>query len=160
MRRGAEKGFIMKKLIQEFREFIAQGDVMDLAVGIIIGGAFSSIVSSLVDDIITPLIGLIGGSVTDADGNVTFPGLTFMGMDFGAFLGAIINFLIISLVVFLLVKGINKAKEVASDVLPIGGEEEEEEAPAPTCPFCLEEIKEGATRCPHCGADLTAADAA
>ena len=145
----------MKKLFEEFKEFIAQGDVMDLAIGIIIGGAFSSIVNSLVDDIITPLIGLIGGAVTDADGNVTFPGLTFMGMDFGAFLGAIINFLIISLVAFLLVKGINKVKQVATDVLPVGGEEEEEAAPAPTCPYCLEEIKEGATRCPHCGAELS-----
>ena len=151
----------MKKLIEEFKEFIAQGDVMDLAVGIIIGGAFTGIVNSLVADIITPLIGLIGGAVTDADGNVTFPGLKFMGMDFGAFLGAIINFLIIAIVVFLLVKSINKVKALAASALPIGGEEEEEEAaPAPTCPFCLEEIKEGATRCPHCGAELATEDAA
>ena len=136
----------MKKLFDEFKEFIAQGDVMDLAVGVIIGGAFSSIVNSLIDDIINPLIALFGGVGEDG----TIAGLTFMGMDFGAFISAIINFLIIALVVFMLVKGVNKVKALA------GLEEaaEEEAAPAPTCPFCLEEVKEGATRCPHCGAEL------
>ena len=149
-RHARKKGCFMKKLFEEFKTFIAQGDVMDLAIGVIIGGAFSSIVNSLIDDIINPLIALFGGVGEDG----TIAGLTFMGMDFGAFLSAIINFLIISLVAFLLVKGVNKVKSVA------GMDKEEEEAPAPTCPFCLEEIKEGATRCPHCGADLTAADAA
>ena len=140
----------MKKLFEEFKEFIAQGDVMDLAVGVIIGGAFSSIVNSLIDDIINPLISLFGGVGEDG----TISGLKFMGIDFGAFLSAIINFLIIALVVFMLVKAVNSIKNLATTALPIGGEEEEE-APAPTCPFCLEEIKEGATRCPHCGAELT-----
>ena len=146
MRNGArKKGCFMKELFEEFKQFIAQGDVMDLAVGVIIGGAFSSIVNSLIDDIINPLISLFGGVGEDG----TIAGLTFMGMDFGAFLSAIINFLIIALVVFALVKGVNKVKALA------GLEEVEEEAePAPTCPFCLEEVKEGATRCPHCGAEL------
>ena len=146
MRNGArKKGCIMKELFEEFKAFIAQGDVMDLAVGVIIGGAFSSIVNSLIDDIINPLISLFGGVGEDG----TIAGLKFLGMDFGSFLSAIINFLIIALVVFALVKGVNKIKALT------GLEKEEEEpAPAPTCPHCLEEIKEGATRCPHCGGEI------
>ena len=146
MRNGArKKGCFMKELFEEFKAFIAQGNVMDMAVGVIVGGAFSSIVNSLIDDIINPLIALFGGVGEDG----TIAGLTFLGINFGAFLGAIINFLIIAAVVFALVKGVNAIKSVA------GLEKEEEEpAPAPTCPHCLEEIKEGATRCPHCGGEI------
>ena len=136
----------MKELFEEFKAFIAQGNVMDMAVGVIVGGAFSSIVNSLIDDIINPLISLFGGVAEDG----TIAGLKFMGMDFGSFLSAIINFLIIAAVVFALVKGVNAIKSVAG----LKKEEEEEPAPAPTCPHCLEEIKEGATRCPHCGGEI------
>ena len=138
-----------KGLIAEFKEFIAQGNVMDLAVGIIIGGAFTAIVTSLVETIINPLIAIVTGGQTPGAGlQVTVGAAT---IDFGAFIGAIINFLIIALVVFLLVKAVNNAGKAAAK---LAGKEEEEEAEPPTCPFCLEEIKEGATRCPHCAGEI------
>lgn len=130
-------------MVEEFKEFINRGNVMDMAVGVIIGGAFTGIVTSLTDDIINPLITLItGGNGTEIGG------LNVMGMDFGKFLSAIINFLIVAIIVFAIVKSMNKLQEASSALLK--KEKEEEEAAAPTCPFCLEEVKEGATRCPHC----------
>ena len=135
-----------KGLIAEFQEFINQGNVMDMAVGIIIGGAFTAIVTALTTNIINPLITVITGGGTDMTGALVVPGTE---IDFGAFISACINFLIIALVVFFLVKGVNGAKATASK-LSKKKEEEAAEEPAPTCPFCLEEVKEGATRCPHC----------
>ena len=98
----------MKKFLNEFKEFINRGNVMDLAVGVIIGGAFIS---------------------------------------------ACINFLIVAFVVFLLVKAVNKAQNLGEK---LAGKEEEAPAAVPTCPFCLEEVKEGATRCPHCAGQFDA----
>ena len=135
-----------KGLIAEFQEFINQGNVMDMAVGIIIGGAFTAIVTALTTNIINPLITVITGGGTDMTGALVIPGTE---IDFGAFISACINFLIIALVVFFLVKGVNSAKATAEKLSKKEAEEEAEE-PAPTCPFCLEEVKEGATRCPHC----------
>ena len=129
--------------MDEFKEFIAQGNVMDMAVGIIIGGAFTGIVNALVEDIINPLITTITGGGIDKAG-----ALVIAGMDFGAFISAILNFLIIAFVIFNLVKGLNKLKAVS------GLEKPAEDAPVPTCPHCLEEVKEGATRCPHCGGEI------
>ena len=133
-------------LIAEFQEFINQGNVMDMAVGIIIGGAFTAIVTALTTNIINPAITVITGGGTDMTGALVIPGTE---IDFGAFISACINFLIIALVVFFLVKGVNSAKATAEKLSKKEAEEEAEE-PAPTCPFCLEEVKEGATRCPHC----------
>ncbi len=134
----------MSKYIDEFKQFIAQGNVMDMAVGVIIGGAFTSIVSSLTDDIINPLITTLTGGGTDMAG-----ALVIAGMDFGAFLSAVINFLIVAFIVFNMVKALNKFKSVAGIEQPA-----EEPAPIPVCPHCLEEVKEGATRCPHCGGEI------
>ena len=134
-----------KGLVAEFKEFIAKGNVMDMAVGIIIGGAFTAIVTSLVETIINPIIAIITGGQTPGAGLQFTVGAATI--DVGAFIGAVINFLIIALVVFFMVKGVNKAKDLVSKEK----EEEAAEEPAPTCPFCLEEVKEGATRCPHCG---------
>jgi len=137
-----------KGLVAEFQEFINKGNVMDMAVGIIIGGAFTAIVTALTTNIINPFITFITGGGTDMTGALVVPGTE---IDFGAFISACINFLIIALVVFFLVKAVNGAKETAAKLAKKNAEEEaEEEAPAPTCPFCLEEVKEGATRCPHC----------
>ncbi|MGI6229988.1 MAG: large conductance mechanosensitive channel protein MscL [Tractidigestivibacter sp.] len=139
----------MKGFMKEFREFIARGNVMDMAVGVIIGGAFTAIVTSLVDDIIEPLIsGLTGGE--EEIGLVVNVGAA--QLNFGAFISAIINFLIIAFIVFLLVKGVNKFSEEAKKLSH--QQEVEEEAAAPICPHCLEEVKEGATRCPHCGGEI------
>ncbi len=131
--------------MQEFKEFALRGNVMDMAVGIIIGAAFTAIVTSLVDDIISPLIGLFV--------KVDFNHLvgTVMGVEikYGAFIMAIINFLIVALVLFSIIKAMNKAASVAK-------KEEEEEAPTTkVCPFCKSEIDIEATRCPNCTSELT-----
>ena len=137
----------MKKFIKEFKDFINKGNVMDLAVAVIIGGAFTAIVTSLTDNIINPLISMIGGSPEVKGMAITFNGAT---VDFGAFISAIINFLIVAFVVFCLVKAINSVQRAGEKLAGKGKEEPAEEKPAPTCPFCLEEVKAGATRCPHC----------
>lgn len=142
----------MKGFVKEFKDFINRGNVMDMAVGIIIGAAFTAIVTSLVDNIITPLIYLITG------GNTGFSGLkvpvgTDTYLDFGAFIGAIINFLIIALCVFLIVKAFNRMREGRQDIKrDAEGRKLVEQAPA--CPFCLEEVNVGATKCLHCGSEL------
>ena len=137
-----------KGLVAEFREFIDKGNAMDMAVGVIIGGAFTAIVTALTTDIINPLITLLSGGAVGEDG-MAIP-LTVAGFNIGSFISAIINFFIIAIIVFLMVKALNTAKDSASKLKK---KEEAEEEPAmnpPTCPFCLEEVKEGATRCPHC----------
>ncbi len=139
------------KLLDEFKEFINQGNVMDMAVGVIIGGAFTAIVSSLTDDIINPAITAVTGGGTDMAGSLVVPGTN---IDFGAFISAVINFLIVAAVVFAIVKSLNKLQEATAALTK--KQQEEAEAAAPTCPFCLEEVKEGATRCPHCGAAFDA----
>ena len=141
----------MKKFLKEFKEFINRGNVMDMAVGVIIGGAFTAIVTSLTDNIINPLIKAITGGGTSNLSGLTVPGTT---IDFGAFISAVINFLIIAFVVFCLVKALNKAQSLGEDLIHRDNAETEEPAAAPTCPYCLEEHKPGATRCPHCGSEL------
>ena len=102
----------MKSLLAEFKEFINRGNVIDMAVGIIIGAAFTAIVTSLTDDIINPLIKLItGGNGTDVAGLTIPVAGTANGIDFGAFISAIINFLIVAWVVFMIVKAFNKMKD-------------------------------------------------
>lgn len=136
------------KFMGEFRKFILRGNVMDMAVGVIVGGAFTAIVTSLNADILTPLLGVFGGTdfsyltVTLGSGE-NAPVLTY-----GNFLTAIINFLITALVIFFLLKGINKLTEKLSAL----SKKEEEAAPPTTkkCPFCMSEIDIKATRCPHC----------
>ena len=153
-----EKGSTMKSLLAEFKEFINRGNVIDMAVGIIIGAAFTAIVTSLTDDIINPLIKLItGGNGTDVAGLTIPVAGTENGIDFGAFISAIINFLIVAWVVFMIVKAFNKMKDGTAK-LPFlkNAKGEEVIEHAPTCPFCLEEINVGATRCPHCTAELPA----
>lgn len=134
----------MKKLASEFKEFIARGNVIDLAVGVIIGGAFQAIVNSLVGDIISPLLGLFGG--------VDFSNLSVKILDvelkYGSFITAVINFLIMAVIIFLLIKGINKVSSLHK-------KEEAKEAPSTkVCPYCMTEINIDATRCPNCTSQL------
>lgn len=127
--------------MNEFKEFISRGNVMDMAVGIIIGGAFTSIVSSLVEDIINPILGMFGGMNFD---QLHIKLLGEATLNYGKFISAILNFLIMALIVFIIMKTMNRMAEKFK----------KEEAPAaPTtkvCPFCKSEIAIDATRCPHC----------
>ena len=141
-----------KGLIQEFKEFIDKGNAMDMAVGVIIGGAFTAIVTSLTTDIISPLISLLSGGQAGEDG-VAIP-LTGAGFNIGGFLSAIINFLIVAIIVFLMVKAFNGMKDAGSKLRKKDEGEPEPEMEPPTCPFCMEEVKEGATRCPHCAGEF------
>lgn len=143
------------KFFDEFKEFINKGNAMDMAVGVIIGGGFTAIVTSLTTDILNPFLKLLTPGEAGVSGLVVpVPGMEG-GIDFSAFISAIINFIIISFVVFCLVKAINGLQNAGKKL--VSKEEAEEEAPEPpTCPYCLEEIKEGATRCPHCAGDIAA----
>ena len=144
----------MKKFFGEFKEFIARGNVIDMAIGVVVGAAFKSIVDSLVNDIIMPFIGWLIGDLDftsfaiklsetqAADGTVVINAIMY-----GKFINAIISFLIISFCLFLVVKVINKLRR----------KKEEEPAPAPTtkkCPYCCSEIAIEATRCPSCTSEL------
>ena len=136
----------MKKFLAEFKEFISRGNVMNLAVGVIIGGAFSAIVTSLTDNIINPIIALFGGTNINGLAIQLVEGNEATIIDFGAFISAIINFIIMALIIFLLVKAVNKA-------MSIGKKEEAEEVVTKICPFCKSEIAIDAVKCPHCTSD-------
>lgn len=156
-------------MLKEFKKFISRGNVMDLAVGVIVGGAFQKIVTSFVNDIIMPFIGLITGGINfndqfvilkmpegaevSADMVKTLDEAKAIGattFNYGAFITTVLDFIIMAFVVFLLVKGINKVKDMT--------EKKEEVAPAaPTtkkCPYCLSEIPIDAKKCAHCTSDV------
>ena len=152
----------MKKFLKEFKEFAVKGNVVDLAVAVVIGGAFGKIVTSLVNDIFMPIIGLITGGknvsgmfatlgqlpegVTEVKSLEEAAELGVATLNYGQFIQTIIDFILVALCIFLFIKAINKMKK-------------KEEAPAaePTtkkCPFCQSEIDIKATRCPHCTSEL------
>ena len=133
--------------MKKFREFISKGNVMELAVGMIIGAAFTGIVSSLVNDIIMPLISILTGGVSFESWNIT---VGTASVNLGTFVAAILNFIIIALVIFGIVSAISKMRAKM---------EKEKEAAAPTtktCPYCKSEIPLDATRCPHCTSEQPA----
>ena len=151
-------------MLKEFKEFALRGNVVDMAVGIIVGAAFSTIVKSLVNDIIMPPIGLLLGGVAFADlfillraGSPAGPYASLadaqaagaVTVSYGLFINNVISFLVVAFVMFLLVRTINRLQK------------EEEKAPAePTtkeCPYCLSTVPIKATRCPHCTSELPAA---
>jgi large conductance mechanosensitive channel len=150
-------------MLKEFREFAVRGNVVDMAVGIIIGGAFGTIVKSLVDDVLMPPIGLALGNVDFTDlFLVLSPGATpgpyttlaaakeagAVTLGYGAFINTVVSFVIVAFAVFMLVRSINRLKR------------EEAAPPAPTtkeCPFCCSTVALKATRCAHCTAELRAA---
>ena len=135
-----------KGFIAEFKQFILRGNVLDMAIGVIIGGAFTAIVTSLNQDILTPLLGLIGGTDFTHLMYALGEGEEAPVLMYGNFITAVINFLITAFVIFVFIKIINGITNKLS-------KKEEEAAPAPTtkkCPFCKTEIDIEATRCPHC----------
>lgn len=142
----------MKGFFGEFKKFISRGNVMDMAVGVIIGGAFTAIVTSLVNDVLMPVLSLItGGMDFSSMCLVLGRGETPATLNYGNFIAAVINFLLVAFAVFCMVKALNAAKDKVV--------KKSEEAPkAPTtkkCPYCLSEIDIKATRCPHCTSELS-----
>ena len=126
----------MKKFIQEFKAFALRGNVMDMAIGVIIGGAFSGIVTSLTENFINPIINFVTGQAT-----YTSADIGQFATNFGS---AVVNFIILAFILFCLIKTMNK-------LMSIGHKEEAPAAPTTkTCPFCKSEIAIEATRCPHC----------
>ena len=150
----AKKGFIA-----EFKEFISRGNVMDMAVGVIIGGAFQGIIKSLVDDVVMPVLSVITGGTDFSAWKITLveavseeiPAVT---LNYGNFINAVINFLLMALVIFTVVRTMNKLNEKLHP--------KKEEAPAPAapttkkCPYCLSEIPIEAVKCAHCTSDQPA----
>lgn len=138
----------MKKFVQEFKEFALKGNMLDLAVGVLIGGAFSGLVTSLTTNIIQPILNCFGAA--DATSGVGSLNIKFYKLDMpiGAFLADVINFIIMALVIFMIVKGVNKLRT-------IGKKPEVKAAPTTKkCPYCKSEIAIDATRCPHCTSEL------
>ena len=129
----------MKKFLAEFKEFALRGNVIDLAVGVIIGAAFQNIVDALTSNIISPLLGLFANTNFDSLA-AEVAGVT---IQYGAFITAIINFIIMAFILFLLIKAMNT-------LTSIGHSEEPAEPTTKECPFCKSEIPIGATRCGHC----------
>ncbi len=146
---------------KDFKAFISRGNVIDLAVGVIIGGAFTGIVNNLVTNIVTPAITLLTGKVSFTDLFIALDGGEYATLaaaqeagastlNYGLFIQAVIDFIITAFVIFLLVKGINKLRDM-------GKKEEEVVEAAPTtkvCPFCKTEINIEATRCPNCTSEV------
>ncbi|MDR1564124.1 MAG: large conductance mechanosensitive channel protein MscL [Oscillospiraceae bacterium] len=147
----------MKKFLNEFKEFALRGNVIDMAVGIIIGAAFKSIVDSLVKDLITPLLGLLGG-MDFSEFKLNVPSLingSTVSIHYGSFITAIINFLIMAVVIFCMIKGINSLKKIKIRKKQDETIEKAKEAPTTKeCPYCKSKIAIAATRCPHCTSQL------
>jgi len=152
-------------VMKEFKEFVMRGNVVDMAVGIIIGGAFGTIVKSLVDDVLMPPVGLLLGGIDFSNFFVLLKeGAKAAGpyaaladaktagavtINYGLFINGVISFLIVALAVFMLVRGINtlRRKEEAAPAEPTTKE----------CPFCMSQVAIKAVRCPHCTSELKAA---
>jgi large conductance mechanosensitive channel len=147
-------------MVKEFKEFIMRGNVLDLAVGVIIGGAFGTIVTSLVNDVIMPPIGLLLGSVDFRDlflvlkeGSTAGPyasvaaakGAGAVTLNYGAFINTIISFLIVGFSIFMVIKTANRLRAPAPAPAP---------PPTKDCPFCFSAIAPKASRCPHCTSEL------
>lgn len=148
-------------VLKEFREFAMRGNVVDMAVGIIIGAAFGKIVTSLVSDVIMPPIGLLLGNVDFTDLYINLSGTTYASLEaakaagaatinIGVFVNTVLDFIILAFAIFLLIRTINRLKR----------KEEAGEAPSPTtksCPYCVSTIPIKATRCPQCTSEIAAA---
>jgi large conductance mechanosensitive channel len=137
-------------MLKEFKQFAMRGNVVDMAVGIIIGAAFGKIVSSLVNDVIMPPIGYLIGGIDFSSLAITIREATqdtaAVTLNYGTFINTVIDFIIIAFAIFMVVKGMNKMKR-----------KEEAPAPAPTtkeCPYCMTAIAIKATRCPACTSEL------
>lgn len=150
-------------MLKEFKEFAMKGNIMDMAIGVIIGGAFQKIVTSLVNDIIMPAIAIFTGKVDFSDLVITIGNSS---IKYGNFITTIVDFLIIAFSIFIAIRSINKLndktkenmeKMVKKNKFLKGKKKKEEPKPEPTtkvCPYCFSEINIKATKCPHCTSDL------
>lgn len=148
----------LKDTMKEFKEFAVKGNVVDMAVGVIIGGAFGKIVTSLVNDVVMPVVGVLTGGVDFSNLFISLDGNTYSSLaqaeeagaavlKYGSFISQVLDFLIISFVIFIVVK----------KIMVLGKKKEAPVEEAPTtkiCPYCKSEIAIDATRCPHCTSEL------
>ena len=143
----------MKKFLEEFKAFAMRGNVVDMAIGVVIGGAFGSITTSLVNDIFMPLLGVITGGINFGGLFYALDGQTYASIEaakevgvgtlnYGAFIQYVINFILIAFCMFIVVRLMNKLKKPAPAPAPA--------KPKRLCPYCRSEIADDATRCPHC----------
>ncbi len=143
-------------MLKEFKNFIMRGNVIDLAVAVIIGGAFGKIVSSLVNDVLMPPIGLLLGKVDFSNLYINMGATKYASLaeaqaagaptlNYGLFLNNVVNFLIVALVIFLLIRGMNRLAKK---------EEKPAEVTTRECPHCMSTISKKATRCPHCTSEV------
>jgi large conductance mechanosensitive channel len=148
-------------MIREFRAFLMRGNVLDLAVAVIIGAAFGGIVNSLVNDLVMPVVGLIAGRVDFSDRFLSLDGKAYATLaaaeaagaptlNYGLFLQAVVNFVIIAAVIFVVVRIANRLQQPAAP----------EEATTKSCPFCVSTIPVAATRCPQCTSQLSMSSSA
>ena len=148
------QGGIKMGFCSEFKEFAVRGNVVDMAVGVVIGGAFGKIVTSFVNDIVMPPLGKLVGDVDFSNLYINLTDKQFANLAeakkagaaviaYGSFINTVIDFLLVALAVFIVIKQINRLRKPA-----------EEPAPARTCPYCKSEIADDATRCPHCTSQL------
>lgn len=147
-------------MLKEFKEFALKGNVLDMAIGVIIGGAFQKIITSLVEDIIMPLITIFTGKVDFSELYITIGNTQ---VKYGSFITAVIDFLIVAFTLFMVIRSVNKVNEKAKvDMKKImkknkkGGKEEvvAKEPTTKICPYCFSEVNYHATKCPHCTSDL------
>ena len=147
----------MSNFINEFKKFIMRGNVIDMAVGVIVGGAFSGIVNSLVNDIVMPVISLVTGKINFVDKMIALDGNTYVSLAeakelggkviaYGNFIQMVIQFLLTALVIFVVIKGINKLHKPAPE--PVA------EPTTKECPYCKSEIHKDATKCAHCASEV------
>lgn len=147
----------MKKFLNDFKEFAMKGNVLDMAIGIIIGIAFGAIVTSLVNDVLMPPFGLLLGDLDFTNLFVNLSGTPYTSLEsavaagapiikYGIFINTIINFIIVALIIFLLIRVINRLKRQEKKVA--------EEPTTKECPYCISSIPVKATRCPHCTSQL------
>lgn len=152
----------MKKTMEEFKKFALRGNMIDLAVGVIIGGAFNGIVSSLVNDVVMPALSIFTGKIDFSNWFVALDGKVYQTaaqaaeagvatINYGNFIAGLINFLLMAWIVFLMVRFLNKLKreEPAKEQVPTTKE----------CPFCKSTIAIAAVKCPHCTSDIAAEEA-
>ncbi|WMM25266.1 large conductance mechanosensitive channel protein MscL [Tissierella sp. MB52-C2] len=145
-------------MLKDFKEFAVKGNVIDLAVGVIVGGAFGKIVTSIVNDMIMPVIGLLIGKVDFTNLFISLDGTKYLSLaaakeagaatlNYGVFINTVIEFLIISFSIFIVIRQLNKFNKKET--------EEESKASTKTCPYCYTEINLKATRCPNCTSEIS-----